>query len=449
MKRVFISYSHDDTAFRDQLVVHLAVLQRQGTIDVWHDGRIEPGNDWKKAIEEQLQQADIIILLISASFLASRFCAEVELTQAMRRWEAKNAIVVPIIVRACDWASSPLGRLQALPRDGRPISQFNSFDDAWRDVARSIKSIASDDNQETRIGISLETEGDALDFDESKKLRAESELRKATMDPSLLVVRVRRGSIILELEMSGQAAEVLMRLVETGELKTVLGYEIRRASSGGPQPRVAQPRKSDSSLLPGQTIKLLFLSANPIDTDRLALDQEVRPISQHLRACRLGRQIQLIQRWAVQPDDILQTMNEERPDIVHFSGHGGITGEIRLADRNGLSCALDVSTLKRLFAVFHDSVRVVVLNACYSAKQARVISRLVDCTVGMSRDITDTAAAAFSSSFYRAIGFGTSVKGAFDQGVLSMCLEGFSAEHRIPKLNSRSGIDPSIIHLCG
>jgi hypothetical protein len=100
---VFFSYSHKDENLRDELAEHLATLNRNGEISVWHDRKIAAGSDWIKAIDDNLKTADVILLLISSSFLASDYCSEIELNQAIARHNSGESRVIPIILRPCDW----------------------------------------------------------------------------------------------------------------------------------------------------------------------------------------------------------------------------------------------------------------------------------------------------------------------------------------------------------
>ena len=115
MATLFFSYSHADEGLRDQLEKHLAALQRQGVIEAWHDRRIPPGDLVDASISEQLERADIILLLVSPDFLASNYCYEVEMRRALERHAAGEARVVPVILRPCDWQGTELGRLMATP----------------------------------------------------------------------------------------------------------------------------------------------------------------------------------------------------------------------------------------------------------------------------------------------------------------------------------------------
>ena len=123
--KIFISYSHKDEKFKDELVKMLAGLQRRGVIDTWQDRRIEPGEEWFKAIKQAINECDMALLLVSADFIASRFINGEELPDLLKRREKEGMIVIPIIVRDCLWQSEPvLKDLQALPTDGKPVIEF-------------------------------------------------------------------------------------------------------------------------------------------------------------------------------------------------------------------------------------------------------------------------------------------------------------------------------------
>jgi internalin A len=119
--RVVFSYSHKDEELRDQLETHLKLLQRQGVISTWHDRKIKPGDEWEGVIDENFQRADLILLLVSSDFVASDYCYEIEMRTALERHEKVEAKVVPIILRACQWRDALFGKLQALPKDGKPV----------------------------------------------------------------------------------------------------------------------------------------------------------------------------------------------------------------------------------------------------------------------------------------------------------------------------------------
>lgn len=192
-------------------------------------------------------------------------------------------------------------------------------------------------------------------------------------------------------------------------------------------------------------VKILFFAANPAGTTNLKLDEEVREIENKLRLAD-HRNVELITKWAVRPDDLLQFLNQHKPHIVHFSGHGATTEELILLDKHGDPKPVGKEALVALFRTLKDNIRVVILNSCFSRSQAEAIVQDIDCAVGMKRAIGDEAAITFAASFYRAVGFGRSVQEAFDQGKASLMLEGIPEEHT-PELLKRQGMDPTSIIL--
>jgi hypothetical protein len=142
MPSVFFSYSHADEALRDQLEKQLSLLKRQGIIDVWHDRRIGAGQDFAKEIDRHVETDDIILLLVSADFIDSDYCYDKEMIRAMERHEAGEAIVIPVILRACDWHGAPFGKLNATPPDGRPVTQYPDRDQALLEVAKAVRGAA-------------------------------------------------------------------------------------------------------------------------------------------------------------------------------------------------------------------------------------------------------------------------------------------------------------------
>jgi len=196
------------------------------------------------------------------------------------------------------------------------------------------------------------------------------------------------------------------------------------------------------------SIKVLFLASNPKDTNPLALDEEIRQITSKLRTAEYRDSIELTSAWAVRTGDLLQLLNQHMPPIVHFSGHGSESGEIILKNESDESKPVSKRALNALFTSLKDNIKVVVLNCCYSKEQARAIAQVIDCTIGMSDAIGDKAAIIFAASFYRAIGFGRSVKDAFDQAIIALLLEDIPEENT-PELLVKDGVDPSQIFLLG
>ncbi len=136
---IFFSYSHKDERLRDTLDKFLRPLQHEGLITSWHDGKIEPGKEWTKEIEEHLSTASIILLLVSSNFLDSDYCYSIEMKRAIARHEAGEARVIPVILSHADWHNAPFGKLQALPRNARAVTDWSQRDKAFLDIVTGIR----------------------------------------------------------------------------------------------------------------------------------------------------------------------------------------------------------------------------------------------------------------------------------------------------------------------
>lgn len=215
-------------------------------------------------------------------------------------------------------------------------------------------------------------------------------------------------------------------LVESGakllpEISTKLA-----SSSSNPQSNIPNSN-------PVKPIVILFLAADPTDTSRLRLGTELREIQESLQIARLRENFRLEQRLSVRPTDITQALLDQKPRIVHFSGHG--TGEDGLCFENesGQVQLVKADALATLFGLVSDQVDCVLLNACYSKNQAEAISDRIKYVIGMTKAIGDSAAISFSIGFYQAIGAGRSVKEAYKFGCVQIGLQGIP-EHLTPVL---------------
>ena len=140
MATVFFSYSHVDEDLRNKLEEHLALLKRQGVVEAWHDRRLTAGDVVDQGISAELERADVILLLVSSAFMNSNYCYEREMGRALERHEEGSARVIPVILRHCDWMSSPFGKLLAAPRDARPVTTWPDIDEALVDVVAKIRA---------------------------------------------------------------------------------------------------------------------------------------------------------------------------------------------------------------------------------------------------------------------------------------------------------------------
>ena len=148
--RLFYSYAHKDETLRNELETHLKILERLQLIAPWHDRRIIASEEWKGEIDENLEQADIILLLVSADFIASDYCWDKEMTRALERHETGEATVVPVIIRDVNWTDAPFAKLQALPKDGKPVTKWTNRDSAWKSVSKGIERAAKRTRQAGR-----------------------------------------------------------------------------------------------------------------------------------------------------------------------------------------------------------------------------------------------------------------------------------------------------------
>jgi hypothetical protein len=139
---LFFSYAHHDEELRNELEVHLSMLKRSGLVRAWHDRRIPAGKDLGGEISKHLEDADVILLLLSPHFLASDYCYESEATRALQRHEDGNAVVIPVILQPCDWLHSPFRKLRATPHDGKPVTKFPNINDAFLQVTQDIREAA-------------------------------------------------------------------------------------------------------------------------------------------------------------------------------------------------------------------------------------------------------------------------------------------------------------------
>lgn len=221
--------------------------------------------------------------------------------------------------------------------------------------------------------------------------------------------------------------------------------------------------QANASLEPNNPKKvILFLASQPIATARLRLDEEVREIETGLQRSKYRDRFELEQRWAVRPRDLQRAMLDYKPQIVHFSGHGvGRATEdspssegtrklvpvdhaetfeegLILEDQSGQAKLVSTEALAALFELFADSVECVVLNACYSERQAKAIAQHIPYVIGMKQAIGDRAAIEFAIGFYDALGAGEPVEFAYRLGYNAIHLAGIP-EHLTPAIHKQPG----------
>ncbi len=139
---VFIAYSQEDQTLRQELEEQLVLLEREGLVGTWHERRITAGEEWRGWVDGDLLSADLILLIVSAPFLASDYSRDAEIKHALEFHASGHARVIPIIARPCDWRSAPFGELATLPQGVGPVTEWHSRADAWQDVAQGIRDLA-------------------------------------------------------------------------------------------------------------------------------------------------------------------------------------------------------------------------------------------------------------------------------------------------------------------
>jgi hypothetical protein len=189
-----------------------------------------------------------------------------------------------------------------------------------------------------------------------------------------------------------------------------------------------------------ERITVLFMAANPLDQIQLRLDEEARAIVEMIRKSAHRDAVKLESFWAVRPLDVLQAINEHKPRIIHFSGHGSNQDEIIFQDANGQSKVVAKEAIVQTMAVASSDIQLVFFNTCYSHNQAEAVVKHVSGAIGMKSSIGDNAARVFAAQFYSAIGFGLSVKRAFEQAKAALMLEGI-LEQDTPELFVADGLD--------
>lgn len=159
--RLFYSYSHNDEALLKKLRNHLSLLRQQSLINEWHDRNIDAGADWKYQIDVHLNNAHIILLLISSDFIASEYCYSIEMQQALDKHEAGSARVIPVLIRPADWKTAPFAKLQVLPRNAQPITTWENQDLAYEEIAIEIRAVVTQNRSKNfdQIDLGMKNDG--------------------------------------------------------------------------------------------------------------------------------------------------------------------------------------------------------------------------------------------------------------------------------------------------
>ena len=141
--KLFVSYAHEDEKWRAKLAPNLALLEREGLVEVWCDLQIKPGDKWDNEIKRKLEQTDLYLILMSTDLLVSEYVQKTELAIARQRHEKRQARLVPVVVRRCSWANY-LGQIEGLPKGGRPVKEWTDKDQAFHNVETGLRLAISE-----------------------------------------------------------------------------------------------------------------------------------------------------------------------------------------------------------------------------------------------------------------------------------------------------------------
>ena len=167
MINVFICYSHLDELLKEKLEAHLITLKRLGLISSWNDRKLVPGQNWETELDKYFLDSDIILLLISSDFIASEYCYNIEMKKAIEFHDANKKVVIPIILRECDWEGTPFEKIQGLPKDMKPIvsRHWHTADEAFLNTIQGVKKQIKDfQSKKTISQTKIETIGEEFDF---------------------------------------------------------------------------------------------------------------------------------------------------------------------------------------------------------------------------------------------------------------------------------------------
>src|SRR5215217_3437622 len=171
-----------------------------------------------------------------------------------------------------------------------------------------------------------------------------------------------------------------------------------------------------------EKIRILFLSANPWTTGRILVDEEARVLFEKIQEGPYRDRFELHKHTATRAIDLQRLLLFHKPNIVHFSGHGSKKHKIILGGAPGRGKTVDQQGLVDVLSLYNQHLRLVVLNACLTKTQARSIAEVIDYSVGTGKGIGDKGSVAFAGAFYRALGFGNSVREAFNSARAELVL---------------------------
>jgi hypothetical protein len=365
---VFFSYAQADQKMRDRLAIHLSQLQRDGLIEAWSDQQILAGANRTQEIDQAIRRSRIILLLISADFLASDTCYDVEMQQALEHHRRGEVHVIPIIVRPCDWQNSPFAHLLCLPRNTRPVALWGNQDEAFVAIAQELREVIAQQPLLRPSKPIANDGGGSLEHDSNSKEKNDEEVRKPSQQEFL-----------------------------------------------GENGHTQENHSHEQIITSNEQIKVLLVFANPRGTDSLQLGREERAIREALRLGAHREKIAVTTCHATTIHDFRRALLAEKFQIVHISGHGSQNGLV-LENELGGEQRIPQSALAKLLQAYSPPLQCILLNACYSASQGQLIFLEIPFAIATESPINDRAAIEFSRGFYDALGAGRTIDFAYEEG---------------------------------
>ena len=215
--KMFYCYAHEDKILRDQLDAHLSIMKRQKMVEIWYDREIIAGREWEYEIDKHLASAHIILLLVSAWFLASDYCYGIEMQKALQRHQAGMARVVPILLRPVDWEDAPFSYLQILPTGAIPVTRWTDYNDAFEDIAKELRRVAKE------LYVSLQS----LPQQPSDNIQLPKGLKEATLRKAYTAVK---NGNIKEVEAVRTLATQFEDIANNPELNKSFTFDARKAA---------------------------------------------------------------------------------------------------------------------------------------------------------------------------------------------------------------------------
>ena len=198
--KIFYCYARKDKPLREEMDLHLSALKRQNHIITWADHEIAPGEDWAKSIDNHLNDADIIFLLVSPNFMGSDYCYGIEMQRALERHEQKQARVIPIILRPVDWEDTPFSHLQVLPANAQPVTSWPDRDDAFANIVKNLRPMIKELRSQLKTKADWLAEAEALLAQDQHKEALEPLYQALALDPKFVLALIYRGGAYKQLK---------------------------------------------------------------------------------------------------------------------------------------------------------------------------------------------------------------------------------------------------------